>query len=88
MSYSFRLSDRAKKDFVKLDKQTQRHIQKFINEKIIAQSDPKTFAKPLVRNLKGLWKYRIGNYRIICNIDDDVFEILAVQIGHRRYIYE
>ena len=87
MIYKFVMSETAKKQMAKLDKYTQKQIQKYINTKILNTKNPKQFGKSLERDLKGLWKYRIGDYRLVCYIDDNVFEILAIKVGHRRYIY-
>ncbi|MCZ6172546.1 type II toxin-antitoxin system RelE family toxin [Campylobacter ureolyticus] len=79
------LNDRAKKDFAKLDK----HIQIFKKLKFIESlNNPKDDGKPLAGNLLGLWRYRIGDYRILAQILDDKLIILVVKISHRKNIYD
>lgn len=78
--------DKAEKEFLKLDKPVQKQIKKFI-EKIQALKDPRTRGKSLVGNLIGLWRYRVGDYRILCRIIDDELVIMVVEIGHRKGIY-
>ena len=50
--------------------------------------NPRHFGEALVANLSGLWRYRVGDYRIICRIQDDVVVVLVLSIGHRREIYK
>ena len=78
--------DKAEKEFLKLDKPVQKQIKKFI-EKIQALKDPRTRGKSLVGNLIGLWRYRVGDYRILCRIIDDELVIMVVEIGQRKGIY-
>ena len=75
----------AVKDLKKLEKRTQKIILKFIEEKI--RVNPERRAINLKGNLLGLKRYRVGDYRIICQMKDDVMEILIIAIGHRREIY-
>ena len=57
-------------------------------EAIQALEDPRTVGKALTGELRGFWRYRIGDYRVICELIDDALIILAVEVGHRRDIYE
>ena len=56
-------------------------------EYFASQTEPRVFAKSLTGNWQGLWRFRIGDYRAICHIDDGMFVILVVKIGHRKEIY-
>ena len=69
------------KQFKKLDKFTQKQIKTYL-EKI--RENPKAKGKMLVANRSGQWRYRIGNYRVIVNIQDSDMVILALEVGHRR----
>ena len=51
-------------------------------------SDPRSKGKMLVGDLKGFWRYRVGDYRLICRIHDEELEILVVEVGHRKEIYD
>ncbi len=81
----------ATKDFLKslkkLDKSTQLLIKKYIDKNIQNSSDPKAKAKPLRYNLSGYWRYRIGDYRLICEIVDKTITIILIDIGHRKNVY-
>lgn len=77
----------AEKQFLKLDKAVQRRIQKYILE-LQELHDPRVGGKALVGRLEGLWRYRVGDYRIVCKIMDQQLVIFVVEIGHRREIYK
>lgn len=81
------LSDRAKKQLKQLDKTIQKRIVKFLYE-LAKLDDPRDRGKMLVGNLLAFWRYRVGDYRLICRIHDNELEILVVEIGHRREIYD
>ncbi len=81
------ISDEAYKQLKKLNKQTQKRILKYLEELETLQ-DPRSKGNALVGNLKGLWRYRVGDYRIICIIKNLELEIKAIKIGHRKNIYE
>lgn len=86
--YSIELSERFKKEFRKLDKYTQRMIRAWINKNLVNCTDPRQHGKGLTANRSGQWRYRIGDYRLICEIYDNELVILALTVGHRREIYE
>jgi mRNA interferase RelE/StbE len=78
----------AARDLRKLDVQAQRRILSFLRERIASEEDPRRFGHALSRDLKGLWRYRVGDYRIVAAIEDDRFIVLVVTIGHRREVYD
>ena len=80
-------SDKAKKFFLKLDKPIQKQIQKFIL-KLEGMSDPRASGKMLVGNLLGFWRYRVGDYRLLCRIVDKELVITVVEVGHRKEVYD
>ena len=86
--YDVELSDRFKKEFRKLDKYTQKIIRSWIDKNLVGQEDPRHCGKGLTANKSGQWRYRIGDYRLICQIEDDKLVILALSVGHRRSIYD
>lgn len=85
--YDVELTERFKKEFRKLDKYTQKIIRAWINKHLMDCEDPHVLGKALTANLKGQWRYRIGDYRLICFIDDKKLVILALTVGHRKDIY-
>jgi len=71
----------------KLDRQIARRILDYMDEKIASLDDPRIRGKALTGPLGELWRYRIGDYRVICAIQDNHFRILVVEVGHRKQIY-
>lgn len=88
MSYSVETTARFDREFKKLDRYTQRMIKGWIEKHLIGCSDPRATGKALTANLSGQWRYRIGDYRLLCEIQDEKLVILALAIGHRREVYE
>jgi mRNA interferase RelE/StbE len=80
--------DRARRELRKLDAGVQNAILRYLRERIAGSHDPRRFGKPLRRNLAGLWRYRVEDYRLICRLEDDKVVVLVLQVGHRRDIYE
>ena len=88
MKYEVELSERFKKEFRKLDKYTQKMIRAWINKNLVGTENPRLHGKGLTANRSGQWRYQIGDYRLICNINDNKLIILALSVGHRRDVYE
>lgn len=78
----------ALKDLSRLDEHIQRRIFKYLRERITPSNNPRGFGKPLAMDKKGLWRYRIGDYRMICAIRDDEKRVIIYRVGHRKNIYE
>lgn len=88
MMYRVETSSRFDREFRKLDKYTQRMIKAWITKNLIGCEDPRVHGKGLTANRSGQWRYRIGEYRLICQIEDEQLVILALSVGHRRDIYK
>ena len=86
--YNVELSDRFKREFRKLDKYTQKIIRAWIDRNLVDCENPRVHEKSLTANRSGQWRYRIGDYRLICSIEDDKLVILALTVGHRSDIYK
>ena len=80
-------SDKALKQLKKLNKIANARIVDYMDE-IAVLKNPRERGKALVGNFAGFWRYRVGDYRILCRIQDDVLEILVVEIGHRKNVYD
>ena len=87
MSYCVETTARFDKEFRKLDRYTQRMIRAWIEKNLVNCDDPRAHGKGLSANRSGQWRYRIGDYRLICLIEDDRLIIIALTIGHRSEIY-
>tara|TARA_B100000795_G_scaffold220417_1_gene174905 strand:+ start:688 stop:954 length:267 start_codon:yes stop_codon:yes gene_type:complete len=88
LTWVVEFDDAATKELRKLDRQAQQEILRYFRERIATNEDPRRFGKPLSHDLTGLWRYRVRNYRMICNIEDDKLTVLVVRAGHRKHIYE
>lgn len=87
MYYKILFTETFKKKFHKLDKQTSRIIKSWILKNLIDVDDPRKNGKALTGNLKGVWRYRVGDYRLFARIEDDVFIVFLFDIGHHKEIY-
>lgn len=85
MAYSVAFLPAAEKQLAKLDKPAQRRILTFLETK--AARAPRDYGAALVGAESGFWKYRIGDYRAVCDIQDGRLTVLVVKIGHRREVY-
>lgn len=86
--YRVEYSDRAVKQLKKLDRATRTLILKWISKNLEGCENPREKGKGLTSNRSGEWRYRIGDYRVICDIRDDELVVLALSVGHRSDIYK
>ena len=86
--YRVEYTSKAIKNLRKLDKNTRNLIYAWIDKNLVNCEDPRIHGKGLVGDKSGQWRYRIGDYRIICEIEDEEIVILVLEIGHRREIYD
>jgi mRNA interferase RelE/StbE len=77
----------AARDLRKLGPDAERAVLRYLRKRIAGSDDPRRFGHALTADLKGLWRYRVGDYRIVASIEDDRFVVLVVTIGHRREVY-
>jgi addiction module toxin, relE/stbE family len=85
--YSLKYSEKAIKQLSKLNKSTQKLILTWIAKNLENCENPRIKGKGLTANRSGEWRYRVADYRIICDIQDNELVILALSIGHRKTIY-
>lgn len=88
MKYDVVFSKIALKQFKKMDNYTKLMLINWIEKNLSNCEDPRIHGKALKGNLKNQWRYRVGDYRILCDIEDDKLIILVINIGHRREIYK
>ena len=77
----------AEKQIEKLDRSAQSSILRFLHERVEAIANPRQLGKPLHGEKGGLWRYRVGDYRLICEIQDERVTVLVVTVGHRKDVY-
>ena len=85
--YRVETTPRFDRDFKKLDRYTQKMLKGWIVKNLIDTENPRQHGKALAGNMAGAWRYRIGEYRLLCHIDDGELIILALTVGHRREVY-
>ena len=88
MAWKIELSSMARKQLHALDRPVQKKIVDYLAERIEGCKSPRHFGEALSANRAGLWRYRVGDYRIICEIQDDKVIVLVLTIGHRREVYK
>lgn len=86
MKYRLLFSKRALKELKKMDKAVSALIFAWLKKNIDGAADPRAFGKALKGDKKDMWRYRIGDYRVLANIEDENLTIIAIEIGHRRDI--
>lgn len=88
MSWDYKITERALKQLRKMDRQATLRILAFLDERITGAEDPRQWGKQLKGELNNIWRYRVGDYRLLCQLQDDVLVVLVVAVGHRKDIYE
>lgn len=86
--YQVRFEKKAQKTLKKMDQQQAGLIMAWIKKNLVNTTEPRAQGKGLTSNRSGEWRYRIGDYRLIANIDDKEITILFLEIGHKRDIYK
>ena len=87
MTWRVELSGEIRRQIRHLDRGIRTRIERFMVERLASCEDPRRLGHALQGNLAGLWRYRIGDCRLICRIEDDRLVILALAVGHRREVY-
>ena len=88
MAWRIEFHPDATRDLSRLDRQVQKRIIRFLYDRLLAVPDPRKLGAPLSGTLKGLWKYRIGDWRVVARIRNELVMIYIVRVGHRREIYD
>jgi len=87
MKWALEFTPDAKKQLERLDRYTQRLIASWIQKHLLGGVDPRATGKPLAANFAGYWRYRIGDYRMVCKIVDQRILVIVMRIGHRSDVY-
>jgi mRNA interferase RelE/StbE len=87
LAWTIDYTNTAKGQLRKLDKPTARRIVDYMDERIAGLEDPRSLGKALTGPLGGLWRYRVGDCRVICDIQDGALRVLVVRLGNRREVY-
>ncbi len=88
MAWTIEYRQQVRKSLEKLDAASRKRIRKFLEERVAGLHDPRQIADRLQGSKLGqFWRYRVGDYRIICDIQDQKLVVLVVEIGHRSSVY-
>lgn len=88
MIYEIITTDKFDKSFKKLDRQIQRMIKAWIDKNLVQTENPRQHGKGLTANRSGQWRYRIGDYRILADIEDNKLVLILIDVKHRREVYK
>lgn len=88
MAWRIEFDHGARAELRKLDRSVQIRIAKYLRERIATAANPRSLGAPLHGEFESFWRYRVGDYRIICDIRDQILTVLVVKVGHRRDVYD
>lgn len=87
MAWKIDYTETARNRLRKLDKPTAKRIVDYMDERIAVLENPRSAGKALTGPLGGLWRYGVGDYRVICEVQDEVMRVLVIEVGNRREVY-
>jgi len=87
VAWQVEVAPRAARTLATLDRPIQARIRRFMADRLETDDDPRRLGHSLSGPLAGLWRYRIGDYRLICRIEDGRCVVLVLEVGHRREVY-
>jgi mRNA interferase RelE/StbE len=85
--WTIEISRTAEKQIKKLGALAQKSIVRFLRDRLKPAENPRQWGKPLHGDRRGLWRYRVGDYRLICDIQDEKITVLALEVAHRKDVY-
>ena len=88
MAWKVEYTETAQRQLAGIDREAAKKIKRYLDKRVATNEDPRRFGDPLKRDLSGLWKYRVGAFRIIAEIHENRVVILVVRIGHRSKVYQ
>jgi mRNA interferase RelE/StbE len=78
----------ARKELADLDGAVARRILHFLRDRVASSANPRALGKPLRGHLRDYWRYRVGDWRLVCHIDDATVRVLVVRVSHRKDVYK
>ena len=88
MAWRIEFEPAARRELDKLDNTVARRILKFLYQRVGKLDDPRRIGERLQGTLSEFWKYRVGDYRLICSLKDDRLVVIVLRVGHRREVYK
>ena len=88
MVWTLEFTERSRRQLSRIDRSDRERILRFVHDRLLKLDDPRSLGMALKGSeLGSYWRFRVGDYRLICNLKDDLFVILLVEVGHRSAIY-
>jgi mRNA interferase RelE/StbE len=87
-NWTIEFDSAAQREFERLDKSVALRISKFLHQRVASLENPRLIGERLHGTLSDYWKYRVGDYRIVCSIEHEKLVVVVLRIGHRREIYK
>lgn len=88
MSWDYKFTEIAVKQLKKLGRPAQKRIIEFLDTHVLGVADPRQRGRALSGDLHGLWRYRVSDYRVVCQLQDDVLIVLVIRVGHRKNVFD
>jgi mRNA interferase RelE/StbE len=87
LAWTIEITRTAEKQIKKLGRTAQASVVRFLRERLQPAEDPRQWGRPLQGEKRGLWRYRVGDYRLICDIQDEKITVIVLEVGHRKDVY-
>jgi mRNA interferase RelE/StbE len=87
LAWTIEITRTAEKQITKLHRDAQQAIVRFLRERLAVTENPRQWGRPLQGEKRGLWRYRVGDYRLICDIQEKRITVMVLQVGHRKDVY-
>jgi mRNA interferase RelE/StbE len=87
LAWTIEITRTAEKQIKKLGRTAQQSIVRFLRERLKPAENPRQWGKPLQGEKRGLWRYRVGDYRLICDIQEEKITVIVLEVGHRKDVY-
>ena len=87
MAWTIEFDPRVEKDLRRIGPQAARRVLDYLRDRVAVLEDPRQLGQPLKGPLTALWRYRVGDYRVVCELRDEVLVVLVLRIGHRKAVY-
>jgi mRNA interferase RelE/StbE len=87
LAWRIEITRTAARQITKLDSKAQKSIVRFLRERLSPADNPRQWGRALHGEKRGLWRYRVGDYRLICDVQDEKITILVLELGHRKDVY-
>ena len=87
MAWTIEFDPRVEKDLRRIGPQAARRILDYLRDRVAMLDDPRQLGQPLKGPLAALWRYRVGDYRVVCELRDEVLVVLVLRVGHRKAVY-